>query len=138
VPPGPPTTAGGKRGEGGALAHLVASVSAVGATHPPPPEGVEERDGLCAPSGGRERRGRPGHWEREARHARSGGRGAAVECRDGRRDTRSEARVKCWLYMSPVERQRWAFFWTGSRALFLEAGLIVCPPPKIDLWKRAP
>ena len=65
-------------------------------------------------------------------------RGAAVECRDGRRDTRSEARVKCWLYMSPVERQRWAFFWTGSRALFLEAGLIVCPPPKIDLWKRAP
>ena len=51
--------------------------------------------------------------EGEKHRARSGiGRGGAM----------CEARVKCQLYMSPVERQRWAFFWVGSQATLFGGG----------------
>jgi len=70
-----------------------------------------------------------------------GGRGAphsmGRERRRGPWRVGGEARVKCCLYMSPVERQRWAFSGLEAGPLFLEAGFIVCPPPKIDLWRRA-
>ena len=66
--------------------------------------------GVALHQEGRERRGRPGHWEGEARHARSGGEGCRGRVSGWRRGAGSVARVKCMLYMSPVERQRWAFF----------------------------
>jgi hypothetical protein len=40
--------------------------------------------------------------------------------------------------MSPVEVQRWAFSGLGAGTIFLEVGFIVCPLPKIDLWRWAP
>ena len=42
-----------------------------------------------------------------------------------------EARVKCCLYMSLVERRRWAFCGLRARPLFSEADFIMCPPPKL-------
>jgi hypothetical protein len=41
---------------------------------------------------------------------------------------------KClYLYSKPLS----GLIWASWALAFLEAGLIMCPPPLIDLWRRA-
>ena len=46
---------------------------------------------------------------------------------------------KSRLYTCPVEDRYGFLLRLGARTLFLEVGLIACPPPKIDhFWRRLP
>ena len=86
------------------------------------------------------RRGEGVRWRgpRSCRGGRGAPRSMGRERRRGAGRVGGEARVKCCLYMSPVERWRWAFSGLGAEPLFLEVGFIVCPPPKMHLGRRTP
>jgi len=73
-------------------------------------------------------------------HRESGGRESVVGRERVGREGGSEMlrNPKPRLYTSPVEDRYGLLLGLGAGPLFLEAGLIVCPPPERDLQRRSP
>ena len=57
-----------------------------------------------------------------------------TEC--GRGAALGERNPRCRLYMSLGEDRCGLWLGLGTGPLFLKAGFTVCPPPKIDFWRR--